>query len=87
MSAGANRCGFLAGDAEAAPHEELLEKAEGNVEDDSFGRARGAKEATPDPELGLNLDAKSDPLCTGFALAARGALTPMVRLKPRGGFS
>ena len=74
-------------DAEAAPHEELLGRAEGNAEDERFGSAHGAEEATPDPELGLNQDAKSEPLGTGFAFAALGAQTPMVRLKPRGGFS
>ena len=47
---------MLAGDAEAAPLEELLGNAEGKVEDASFGKARGAKEATPDPELGSNLE-------------------------------
>ena len=78
---------MLAGEADAAPHDELLGRAEGNAEDESFGSARGAEEATPDPKLGFNLDAKSEPLCTGFAFAALGALTPMVRLKPRGGFS
>ena len=48
--------------------------------------ARGPP-ATPDPVPGLSLAAKSEPVGDALALAAEGAEVPMMRLKPRGGFS
>ena len=50
--------------------------------------ARGVA-ATPDPRTGLNLAAKGEAAVAALALAAiaGGAADPIMRLKPRGGFS
>ena len=50
--------------------------------------ARG-KAATPDPRTGLNLAAKGEAADAALAFAGigGGAADPMIRLKPRGGFS
>ena len=50
--------------------------------------ARGIA-ATPDPRTGLNLAAKGEAVDAALAFTeiAGGAADPMMRLKPRGGFS
>ena len=71
-------------------HEPLDEAAEaaGATELAIEATARGTT-AIPDPETGLNLAAKGEAVDTALAFAeiAGGAADPMMRLKPRGGFS
>ena len=71
--------------------QELLDEAAeaaGAAELAKDAAARGTT-ATPDPEAGLNLAAKSEPvgIALAFAEIAVGAADPMTRLKPRGVFS
>ena len=86
--AGAKRCGLASA---LGGRQELLDEAAeaaGAAELAKDAAARGTT-ATPDPEAGLNLAAKSEPVDTALAFAenAGGAADPMMRLKPRGGFS
>ena len=85
---GAKRCGLTsAQDGRLEPLDEAAEAA-GATDLAIDATARGTT-ATPDPETGLNLAAKSEPVgkALAFAEIAGGAADPMMRLKPRGGFS